>query len=174
MFCWAYAGFTWSPPRNKAIADDNANIQIFIDVSRLDLDFFFVSRAHFLVNVLLEPVHEEFGDPSAILFGHHLVAVSWQPYIFEVHIRGLHAGLIKPLGCAMGVGTMIAGLSGYIEDRDTLQVCELVSGLCLNPARDEARTIRFFLADGPQFGRLFDWRIITNREIGQTPQTPRP
>ena len=96
-------------------------------------------------NVLLEPAHEVLSDFSAVLFGHHLMAIAGQPDIFEVHVRSLYACLIEPLGCAMGVRTVIARLSRYIENPDTLHVYELVRGLLLNPARDEARPIRLLI-----------------------------
>src|SRR5207244_8233704 len=101
------------------------------------------------------------------------MAIAGQPDIFEVYVRGLYTCLSEPLGCAMGVRTVIARLSRYIENRDTLHVYELVRGLLLNPARDEARPIRLFLAKGPQFGRVFDRGIIMNREIGQASETAR-
>ena len=101
------------------------------------------------------------------------MAISGQPDIFEVHVRGLYTCLIQPLGCTMGIRTVIARLSRYIENRDTLHIYELVRGLLLNPARDEARSIRRFLANGPQLRRVFDRGIVMNRQIGlrNSPQT---
>src|SRR5215467_1370460 len=102
------------------------------------------------------------------------MAIAGQPDIFEVHVRGLYTCLIEPPGCAMGIRTVIARLSRYIENRDALHVYELVRGFLLNPARDEARPIRVFLANGPQLGRVFDGRIVMNGEIGHAPETPGP
>src|SRR5262249_30297904 len=124
-------------------------------------------------NVLLEPAHEVFGDFSTVLFGHHLMAIAGQPDIFEIHVRGLYTCLIEPLGCAVGIRTVIARLSRYIENRDALHVYELVRGFLLNPARDEIRPIRLFLANRPQLGRVFDRGIVMKREIGHAPETPR-
>src|SRR6267143_3805695 len=87
-------------------------------------------------NVLLEPVHEVLSYAGAVFFGHHLVTIARQSGIFEVHVGCFYACLIEPLGRAMGVRAVITRLSGHIEDRDTLQVYELVRGLRLNPARD--------------------------------------
>src|SRR5437016_12730965 len=50
------------------------------------------------------------------------MAIAGQADIFEVHVRGLYTCLIEPLGCAMGVRTVIARLSRYIENRDTLNM----------------------------------------------------
>src|SRR2546422_1097953 len=47
-------------------------------------------------NVLLEPAHEGLSDFSAVLFGHHLMAIAGQPDIFEVYVRGLYTCLIEP------------------------------------------------------------------------------
>src|SRR5580704_3379846 len=93
-------------------------------------------------HVLLEPVHEELGDFSAVLLGHELVAIAAYPDIFQVHVRRPNTCLIQPLGHTMGVRMVIAPFSGHIEDGDTLQVNQLVRGLLLNEARDKARPIR--------------------------------
>src|ERR1035437_8507298 len=108
------------------------------------------------VHVLLEPVHEKLCDASTVLFGHHLVAITGQPNIFEVYVGGLYPCLIEPLGYAMGIRAVITRLSRHIKDRDSLQVYKLPRRLLLNPARDEVRPIRLFLANCLQFGRFFD------------------
>ena len=100
------------------------------------------------------------------------MAIAGQPDIFEVHVRSLYTCLIEPLGCAMGIRTVIARLSRYIENRDALHVYELVRGFLLNPVWDEARPIRLFLANGPQLGRVFDRGVVMNRQIGHAPETP--
>src|SRR5882672_1488551 len=130
-------------------------------------------QLRFSVSILVEPAHEKFGDAGAVLFGHHLMAIPGQPDIFESHESGLYPRLIQPLCYAMRVRPVIACLPGNFEDRDSLQVHELVRGLLLNPARDEVWAIRLSLANRLQFGGFLDRRIIVNREIGHAPQTSR-
>ena len=121
------------------------------------------------MHVLFDPALEVLGDGSAVLFRHHDVAIAGQPFIFEVHERGLYSCLIEPLGYAMGVRTVITRFSGHVEDWDSHEVNELVCRLLLNPARNEVRSIRLILSDGLQLGGFVDRGIITNRKIGQTP-----
>src|SRR2546427_7979283 len=71
----------------------------------------------FLMHVLVEPAHKELGDARTVLFGHHLVAIARQPHGLEPHERSLHTRLIEPLCDAMGIRTVIARLSGHVQDR---------------------------------------------------------
>src|SRR5260370_13202845 len=87
----------------------------------------------FLVHVLIEPAHKEPGNARAVFFRHHLVSVAGQSDGLEPYEGSLNTCLIEPLGYAMGVGAMIARLSGYVEHRYSLDVTQLIRRLLLNP-----------------------------------------
>src|SRR6202035_183122 len=101
--------------------------------------------------------------------GHELVAVPGYPHIFEPHECGLDPCLIKPLGYAVGVRAVITRFTGHIENRDALQVNELMRRLFLDPAGNELRPVRFVLANSLQFGGALDWRIVSDWHIGPAP-----
>src|SRR3981081_4045224 len=156
-----------STARKRADSKNNENEKIFIIVSRL------VSVLTNLVHILFEPVHEQFGDASAILLGHHLVTIAREANIFQVYVGGLHARLIEPLGCAMRIRTVIACFAGHVENWDALHVYELVRRLGLNPAWNKAGTVGLFLAHRTQFSGLFDGRVVVNRKIVDPPKPGR-
>src|SRR5260370_22031975 len=101
------------------------------------------------------------------------MSVAGQSDGLERHEGSLNTCLIEPLGYAMGVGAMIARLSGNVEHRYSLEVNQLVRRLLLNPTRNQIRPIRFFLANGLQFRGVFDRRIVMNEGVRQTPHSAR-
>jgi hypothetical protein len=101
--------------------------------------------AFLLVHVLIEPLHEKLGDASTVPFGHHLVAITGQPDVFESHAIGLDSGLVEPFGYAVRVHSMIAPLSRHLEDRNAHKVHKLVRRLRLNSAPQQGRTIRMLI-----------------------------
>jgi len=93
------------------------------------------------VDILLEPVHEIFLR----LAGRYsfsdiiLVAISRQSHVFKnSRTWFFYAGLIEPLGCAMGVrGDDNSLLPDTLRTGMPLEVCELARrGLSLDPAGD--------------------------------------
>ena len=74
------------------------------------------------MHVVIEPVHKEVGDISAVLFRHHLVAISAQADFFQSHVGRFYTRLIKPLRSATGEWAMIAGLARHLEDGETFHV----------------------------------------------------
>jgi hypothetical protein len=109
------------------------------------------------VHVLVAPTHEEPCSADTIFFGHHLVAISEQPDIFQVHVLGLHPSLIEPLGDTVRLWPMIAGLSGDIQHRNSFQVDEFARRFLLDPARIEVWTIGLLLSNGLQLRGFFGW-----------------
>src|ERR1700722_329206 len=126
-----------------------------------------------LMYVLIEPAHEVLRDVGAVLFRHHLVAISGEPDILQIYVLSSYAGLIEPLGNAMCVWTVIARLPRYIEHGNIFEIDQFVSRCFLQPAAIQVRAVRFLLTHGLQFRRLLDRRVVMEGKIGGAPDVPR-